>query len=164
MAERSSSWRQISRSRTSVGPGSGQPSALACRPALGLALGCAHVGNLPPGEALTTRERRDAIRRAGVWSPTNVAGVSFKAGPEAEGAFAPNAWVSCEYEVKKSSGHSPRFNSETSPGAAVVRLHDQSHLEAFFSCQATSTALVPCRRAIASEMRSIRLPCGTSTQ
>ncbi len=104
---------------------------------LGLALGCAHVGNLPPGEALGKRERRDAIRRAGVWSPTNVAAMDLEVGPQAEGAFAPNAWVSCEYTEKKSGGRSPKFSCETSPGAAVKVKYGPRNAEVFGEVLAT---------------------------
>jgi hypothetical protein len=75
---------------------------------LGLALGgCAHVKSLAPGEALTPQERQEAIRRAGVWSPTDIRSLDLKAGPDAKGAFAFNQWVSCEYKKKDLSGHSP---------------------------------------------------------
>jgi hypothetical protein len=47
---------------------------------------------------------------------------------------------------------------------AVVGFHDQTHLAAFFSSQVTATASAPCRAAIASEMRSVRRPCGTCAE
>ena len=71
---------------------------------LGLSLalgGCAHGKSLSAGEALTPQERQEAIRRAGVWSPTDIPSVDLKAGPDASGAFAPNQWVTCEYKEKE---------------------------------------------------------------
>src|SRR6185436_10978591 len=44
---------------------------------------------LPPGEALSQQERKDAIRRASVWSPTQIPSVDVRTGPKVEGAFAP---------------------------------------------------------------------------
>ena len=73
---------------------------------LGLSLalgGCAHVKSLSPGEALTPQERQEAIRRAGVWSHTDIPSVDLKAGPDASGAFAPNQWVTCKYRRRRSS-------------------------------------------------------------
>jgi hypothetical protein len=77
---------------------------------MSLALGaCAHVKPLPPGEALTKQERREAIRRATVWSPTDVAARDIKAGPDPKG-YAFDEWVACEHEKKKpSSGVSRKF-------------------------------------------------------
>ena len=89
---------------------------------LGLSLalcGCAHLKTLPPGEALTPQERQDAIRRARVWSPTDIPSLDLTAGPDATGGFASNAWVTCKYEEKKLSGHSPKFVCETTPGHEV---------------------------------------------
>jgi hypothetical protein len=34
--------------------------------------------------------------------------LDLKAGPDASGAFAPNAWVSCEYKEMRLGGHSAR--------------------------------------------------------
>ena len=55
---------------------------------LGLSLtlgGCAHVGKLPPGEALTSHERHEAIRRADVWSHVDTRSLDLKAGPAVPG-------------------------------------------------------------------------------
>lgn len=89
---------------------------------LGLTLalyGCAHLKSLAPEEALTPRERQQAIGRAAVWSPTLIPSVDFKAGPEVSGAFAPNAWVNCEYKEKDLSG--PR-NAEVFGEVLATRL------------------------------------------
>lgn len=53
--------------------------------------------------------RLDAIKRAQVWTKTNVSAMDIKAGPAGEGAFAPDATVNCEYVDKKMSGRSPKF-------------------------------------------------------
>jgi hypothetical protein len=53
--------------------------------------------------------RMDAIRRAQVWTKTNVSAMDIKTGPTGEGAFAPDATVNCEYVEKKMTGRSPKF-------------------------------------------------------
>ena len=75
--------------------------------------------SLPPGEALTKPERLQAIRRAEVWSPTDIPALDLKAGPVAKGGFSPDKWTTCEYKEKKLSGKSPKFTCETEPGHEV---------------------------------------------
>jgi hypothetical protein len=106
---------------------------------LSLALGgCAHLGSLSPGEALTPQERHEAIRRAEVWSPTDIRSLDLKAGPDAAGAFAPNEWVTCAYKEKKEiSGHSPKFTCETSPGHEVKVKYGPRNAEVFGEVLAT---------------------------
>jgi hypothetical protein len=109
--------------------------------AVGLAIGlgaCAKAKPLPPGEALTEGERLEAIGRARVWSPTDVAKVDLKAGPAGEGGFSPNAWVDCKYkEQEDQSGHSPKFVCETSPGHPVKVKYGPRNAEVFGEVLAT---------------------------
>ena len=107
---------------------------------LGLSLalgGCAHGKSLSPGEALTPQERHEAIRRAGVWSPTDIRSVDLKAGPDVAGAFAPNQWVTCEYKETGVSGHSPKFACETTPGHEVKVKYGPRNAEVFGEVLAT---------------------------
>jgi hypothetical protein len=99
--------------------------------------GCAHVKPLGPGEALTPQERLEAIRRASVWSPTDIPAQDLKAGPVATGAFAFNEWVTCEYKREDLSGHSPKFACETSPGQAVKVKYGPRNAEVFGEVLAT---------------------------
>jgi hypothetical protein len=101
---------------------------------LGLSLalcGCASFRSLSPGEALTPKERQQAIRRASVWSPIDIPSADLKAGPDASGAFAPNAWVSCEYKEMRLGGHSAKFACETSPGHEVKVKYGPRNAEVF---------------------------------
>jgi hypothetical protein len=126
--------------------------------ALSLALGgCAHVKPLPPGQALTPEERLEAIRRAGVWSPSNVAAVDFKAGPHVKGAFAPNQWVTCEYKQKEMGGHSPKFLCETSPGKAVKVKFGPHNAEVFG--EVLATRLLWALGFVANHMYPVRVRC-----
>jgi hypothetical protein len=85
---------------------------------LALTLGCAHyavnstTGAKPAGAA---DARLQAIRRAQVWSPTDVSSRNLMAGPPGPGSFAPNELVSCDYVAKRLGGHSPKFACVISP-------------------------------------------------
>jgi hypothetical protein len=108
--------------------------------ALGLSLalgGCAHVKPLPPGKAMTKQERRTAIRRASVWAPTDIPHVDFKRGPDVNGAFIFNEWVTCEYKEKELSGTTPKFACETSPGHQVKVKYGERNAEIFGEVLAT---------------------------
>jgi hypothetical protein len=128
---------------------------------LGLSLalcGCAHVKSLPPGQALTPLERQKAIRRASVWSPTDIPSVDLKAGPDAKGAFAFNEWVTCEYKEKKQlSGHSPKFVCETSPGHEVKVKYGSGNAEVFG--EVLSTRLFWALGFAADPMYPVRVRC-----
>ena len=99
--------------------------------------GCAHLKSLPPGEALTMQERKEAIRRASVWSATDIPRVDLKAGPDAAGAFAHDEWVTCQYKAKEFSGASPKFACETSPGHEVKVKYGPRNAEVFGEVLAT---------------------------
>lgn len=98
--------------------------------------GC-ELNPLPPGEALSQQERRDAIQRASVWSPTEIRSVDFRTGPEMEGAFAPNQWVTCVYKEVEMNGQSPKFTCETSPGHEIKVKYGGSNAEIFGEVLAT---------------------------
>ncbi len=100
--------------------------------------GCALFGNsLPKGTALSRKERAEAIRRAEVWSPTNIPSVDFKTGPTGEGSFAPNQWVACDYKEKKMNGHSAKFTCEISPGKDIKVKYGSRNPEVFGEVMAT---------------------------
>jgi hypothetical protein len=104
------------------------------------------------------QERRDAIRRARVWSPTDIPKVDFKVGPPAEGAFASNEWVTCDYKEKKSqSGHSPKFSCETSPDHEVKVKYGPRNAEVFG--EVLSTRLFWALGFPADRMYPVRVRC-----
>jgi hypothetical protein len=126
---------------------------------LGLALsGCAHLKTLPAGQALTPQERQEAIRRATVWSPTDIPSVDLKAGPDATGAFASNEWVTCKYKEREQlSGHSPKFVCETSPGHDVKVKYGPRNAEVFG--EVLSTRLFWALGFAADPMYPVRVRC-----
>jgi len=92
---------------------------------------------IPPHRALSQRERRDAIRRASVWSPTHIPSVDFRTGPEVEETIAPNQWISCVYKEVEMNGQSPKFTCETSPGQEIKVKYGGSNAEVFGEVLAT---------------------------
>lgn len=126
---------------------------------LGLALaGCAHVKPLKPGEALSTSERLEAIRRADVWTPVDTASLNLRTGPATKGGFAPDAWVDCDYKAKKNpSGHSPKFECETSPGHEVKVKYGPRNAEVYG--EVLSTRLFWALGFGADRMYPVRVRC-----
>ena len=135
------------------------PRGRAVLVALSLVLvGCAHVKALPPGESLTASERREAIRRASVWSPRDIPTTDFRRGPEAEGAFGFNEWVTCQYKEKKAqSGTSPKFTCETSPGHEMKVKYGPQNAEVIG--EVLSTRLFWALGFAADRMYPVRVRC-----
>jgi hypothetical protein len=86
------------------------------RPALIVALSASLIGcaGARPGEV-----RLDAIRRAQVWTKTNVSAMDIKTGPTGPGAFPVDATVTCEYVEKRMTGRSPKFTCRIPPDDEV---------------------------------------------
>ena len=63
--------------------------------------------------------RLDAIRKAQVWTKTNVSAMDIKTGPTGPGAFPVDATVTCEYVDKKMAGRSPKFTCKIPPDDEV---------------------------------------------
>jgi hypothetical protein len=120
--------------------------------------GCAHVKSLPPGEALTPEGRLAVIRRAGVWSPTDVRSLDLEAGPDPRAAFAPGTWVACEHKSEKEpGGHSPKFVCETSPGQEVKVKYGAKNAEVYG--EVLTTRLFWALGFAADRMYPVRVRC-----
>lgn len=63
--------------------------------------------------------RVDAIKRAQVWSPTDIPSMDVVKGPDVKGAFKPGDTIVCEYVEKKMQGHSPKFTCVIAPDDEV---------------------------------------------
>ena len=87
--------------------------AAAATLAAAVGTGCASTpppsGPRSPLQRLTKEARREMIRRAQVWSPTDIPAMDLKAGPQGKGAFAPGETVTCDRTEGKSTGKSPKF-------------------------------------------------------
>ena len=109
---------------------------------LSLALsGCAHFGKgggtLPPGTGLTPQEREDVIRRAEVWSPTDIPSLNLKVGLPTKAAFASNEWVNCDYKEKRLGGRSAKFACVTPEGKEIRVKYGLGNAELYGSVLST---------------------------
>jgi len=70
-------------------------------------------------QELTGDARRAFIRRAQIWTPTNVAAMDLRAGPQGPGAVPPGGMVTCEYVERTLPGSTRKFYCAVSPGDVV---------------------------------------------
>jgi hypothetical protein len=103
--------------------------------------GCASAprskGPRSPLEHLTKEARRDLIRRAQVWAPTDIPAMDIKAGPQGEGAYAPGAIVTCNKTDEKGTGHSPKFYCKVPPDDEIKVKYGASNGEVYAEVVAT---------------------------
>jgi hypothetical protein len=69
--------------------------------------------------AASQNERALLMARAQVWSPTNVAAMNLRLGPQGHGAFQPAEQVTCDYVDVRLGGHSPKFACRIREGDEV---------------------------------------------
>jgi len=86
----------------------------------------------PPG--FTAADRLGAIRRAQVWTATDVAAFDFKAG---DGAFALWSTVTCTHVKKKYGGKTPKFGCALAPGEDVKVKYGAANSEVYAGVAAT---------------------------
>ena len=84
-----------------------------------------------------TPARIDAIRRAQVWAPTDVAAKDLRRGPQGPGAFAPNQLVRCDYVDAPFDGKSPKFECALTPDDRVKVKYGEANGEVFAEVAAT---------------------------
>jgi hypothetical protein len=80
--------------------------------------------------------RLEAIRRAQVWKPVNVAEMDIKAGPQGDGAFSAGAEVRCAYKEEKLVG-TPKFNCVIEPDDEVRVKYGANNGEVYAEVAAT---------------------------
>jgi hypothetical protein len=95
-----------------------RPHAWLCVASLSLG-GCAHLGATAHHSYVTADERRGAIARAQVWTPTDVASQNLRIGPDGPGAFPPNATIHCAYQQTAMGGATPKFTCVIPPDDAL---------------------------------------------
>jgi hypothetical protein len=88
----------------------------------------------PPAPDFTPASRLDAIRRAQVWTPTDVAAFDFTAGG---GEFAPWATIACDHVVKEYGGKTPKFGCALAPGDDVKVKYGDTNSEVYAGVAAT---------------------------
>ena len=124
---------------------------------------CTKMKPLKPGEALTSSQRQEAIRRASVWSPPpNISSVDFKTGPKVDNGYDYNEWVTCEYKAKKMSGASPKFTCETKPDEEIKVKYGSRNAEVYG--ELLSTRLFWALGFYADTMFPVRVRCKGCSQ
>jgi hypothetical protein len=89
---------------------------------------------MPAAPDFTPEGRLGAIRRAQVWTKTDVGAFDFKVG---DGEFAPGATVACDYVEKKFSGKTPKFGCVLAPGDDVKVKYGAENSEVYAGVAAT---------------------------
>jgi hypothetical protein len=105
-----------------------------------LAISCANLrlGSHEDDHAyITASERTAAIKHAQVWRRTNVQAMDVKTGPQGEGAFAPNATVTCTYYKETFAGASPKFGCALTDDDRVKVRYGRQNNEIFAGVAAT---------------------------
>jgi len=82
----------------------------------------------------TPVDRANAIRRAQVWTATDVPAFDFTAGG---GEFAPWATIACNHVVKKYGGKTPKFGCALAPGDEVKVKYGEANSEVYAGVGAT---------------------------
>jgi hypothetical protein len=86
----------------------------------------------------TKEQREDAIKRAKVWTPVNVAGMNIKAGPEGPLAFAAGQTVTCDYKNRpKGDGSTPKFHCTLPSGRNLKVRYGKDNGEVYAHVAAT---------------------------
>ena len=105
--------------------------------ALAILVTPASAGQSSPLEHLTSAQRKDAIRRATVWRPTDIASVDVRTGPAEKGAFPPFSTVTCDYVGRKSAGASRKFECTIAPNDEVKVKYGEQNEEVYAEVAAT---------------------------
>jgi hypothetical protein len=86
----------------------------------------------------TRQDRIDAIRRAQVWTATEIPSMNLKAGPQGAVAFAPDQTVSCEYTPhSRGSGSTPKFRCTVPPDEELKVRYRQTNGHVYAQVAAT---------------------------
>jgi len=104
-----------------------------------LALDCANLGLRGRDEHpyITAAERLAAIKHAQVWQRTDVRAMNIRRGPQGEGAFAPDATVTCKYRKETFTGASPKFACALSEEDQVKVRYGRTNNEIFAGVAST---------------------------
>jgi len=68
---------------------------------------------------LSKKARMEFIRKAQVWTPTDVSAMDLRAGPQGKDTFAPNALVACDYVPESLPGSSRKFDCAIGDGTVL---------------------------------------------
>ena len=88
-------------------------------------------------DEVSADSRRELIRRARVWSPTDIPAVDIPMGPQDGRGFQPNATVSCTYVRRARRGNSPKFYCRLADGNVVKVKYGKDNAEVYAEVMAT---------------------------
>ena len=91
----------------------------------------------PPLGSLTPQARLDAIRRAQVWTPVDVAAMDVRAGPPGEKSLPADEPVTCTYVDRKLGGSTPKFACTDDSGAELKVRYGADNGEVYAGVAAT---------------------------
>lgn len=119
---------------------------------------CAHVGAQSKERAGATADLRlAAIRRAQVWTPTDIPSMDIMAGPQGRGAFPPNATLVCDYFNKTMSGRSPKFACVIPPDDELKVKYGRDNGEVY--AEVAASRLLWALGFFADRMYPVRVVC-----
>ena len=104
-----------------------------------LAVSCANLrlGRHEDRHYINAAERLAAIKHAQVWTRTDVRAMNIRLGPQGDGAFAPDATVTCTYYKETFTGNTPKFGCELSEHDRVKVRFGRDNNEVFAGVAAT---------------------------
>jgi hypothetical protein len=120
---------------------------------------CAGAGSQArdDGKHLTSEVRREAIRRAQVWQPTDIPATDVIAGPQGEGAFELDQTLGCTFVKRQASGHTPKFFCMLNPNEEIKVKYGRDNGEVF--AEVAATRLFWALGFGADRMYSVRVIC-----
>jgi hypothetical protein len=89
------------------------------------------------GTFITAEQRIDAIRRAQVWTRTDIPAMNILAGPKRPDAFAPATLVKCDYRDDAFAGATPKFGCSINGTDRVKVRYGRTNPEVFAGVAAT---------------------------
>jgi hypothetical protein len=107
--------------------------------------------------SVTKEERLALIRRAQVWTPTDVANMDLRRGPDGAGAFQLNQLVTCDYTPRSLHGSSRKFYCALPDGDVVKVRYGAGNREVPGSVLATR--LLWALGFVADRVYPVRLSC-----
>ena len=114
-------------------------------------------------KSLTSQARRDAIRRAQVWTATDIGSMDVKIGPQGPQAFESGETVTCDY-VKRphGSGSTPKFECALTPEQALKVRYGDHNGEVY--AQVAATRLLWALGFGANRMYPVKVMCRGCSQ
>ena len=102
-------------------------------------------------------QRMEALRRAQVWTPTDVGSMNLRAGASDPGAFPADALVQCEYVDKPQTGRSPKFTCSLGEHDEVKVKYGRDNGEVY--AEVAATRLLWALGFGADHMYPVRIEC-----